>query len=408
MRPFAISAKMVGESPPEKRLKLEDANNLEQDEIRRLKEAVKEQKELVKEQEKMLASANKKLFEMEESKKKAESEKNKVVRENMNVERERAKVWDEKMKLLERHRMNMIEFQELSEKHEDEKNELEAKLRKLENEKVKLEDAKNKLEAKLRKLVECPVCLALPRKGPVPCCANGHLVCSPCLGKLREENKLDCPTCREPFGEGKSLLAFAVAEEVQHECRHQGCTKTTPVDQIVQHEKECKWRLVLCPGGGLDCTAMIPFCKVEDHAQECRECEWPPKELESQEDGIIFTNRFDRTTRALMLCWTTELILYEGKLFFCRAFMNNGIFTVDVAMKGSLEECKEFRIEAAVLDPNADEDEPAVKAIFRPRPLKEDNEHGFCLTVPFSLMSEVGNAEDGEVNIEVAIKVVKA
>ena len=131
MRPFAISAKMAGESPPEKRLKLEDANNHEQDEIRRLKEAVKEQKELVKEQEKMLASSNQKLLKMEET-------KNKVEREKM-----------------------------------------------------KVEDEKNKLEAKLRKLVECPVCLALPRKGPVPCCANGHLVCSPCLGKLREENKLE-------------------------------------------------------------------------------------------------------------------------------------------------------------------------------------------------------------------------
>ena len=80
-------------------------------------------------------------------------------------------------------------------------------------------------------------------------------------------------------------------------------------------------------------------------------------------------------------------------------------------MKGSLEECKEFRIEAAILDANADEVEPAVKASFRPRPLKEDNaEHGFCLTVPFSLMSEVGkyNAVDDETNIEVAIKVIKA
>ena len=128
---FAISAKMVDESPPEKRLKLEDANNHEQDEIRRLKE-------LVKKQEKMLASGNKKLLEMEESKNKVEREKKKV-----------------------------------------------------EDEKVKVEDEKNKLEAKLRKLVECPVCLALPRKGPVPCCANGHLVCSPCLGKLREKNKLE-------------------------------------------------------------------------------------------------------------------------------------------------------------------------------------------------------------------------
>ena len=142
---FAISAKMVGDSPPEKRLKLEDANNHEQDEIRRLKEALKEQKAVMKEQKKMLASANKKLLEMEESKTKAESEKNKVDREKMKVE----------------------------------------------DEKAKLEDTKNKLEAKLRNLVECPVCLALPRKGPVPCCANGHLVCSPCLGKLREEAMLE-------------------------------------------------------------------------------------------------------------------------------------------------------------------------------------------------------------------------
>ena len=65
------------------------------------------------------------------------------------------------------------------------------KLLKMEETKNKVEDAKNKLEAKLRKLVECPVCFLLPRKGPVPCCANGHLVCSPCLGKLREENKLE-------------------------------------------------------------------------------------------------------------------------------------------------------------------------------------------------------------------------
>ena len=76
-------------------------------------------KEVVKEQEKMLASKNKKLLEMMESKNKVEREK------------------------------------------------------------IKLEDEKSKFEAKLRKLVECPVCLKLPRKGPVPCCANGHVVCSP-------------------------------------------------------------------------------------------------------------------------------------------------------------------------------------------------------------------------------------
>ena len=96
----------------------------------------------------------------------------------------------------------------------------------------------------------------------------------PCFGHIFT-SELDCPTCREPFGEGKSLLAFAVAEQVQHECSHPDCTKTTPLGRIVHHEKECKWRLVLCPGDGHSCTEMIPFCKVEAHAQGCGGCEWP-------------------------------------------------------------------------------------------------------------------------------------
>ena len=34
------------------------------------------------------------------------------------------------------------------------------------------------------------------------------------------------------MGQGKSLLAFAVAKQVQHECKHQGCTTMLPLDQI--------------------------------------------------------------------------------------------------------------------------------------------------------------------------------
>ena len=134
---FSVSAKMVGENRPEKRLKLDDLKN-QQDEIKRLKEVVKKQEKMLasenktlSEMRKMLASKNKKLLEMEESKNKVEREK------------------------------------------------------------IKVEDEKIRFEAKLQKLVECPVCLTLPRNGPVPCCANGHLVCSPCLGKLRGEDRME-------------------------------------------------------------------------------------------------------------------------------------------------------------------------------------------------------------------------
>ena len=150
---------MEDESRPEKKLKLDNSNNCEQDEIRRLKEVVKELED-------SLATRNQKLVEMKESNNKVEREKAKVEEEKAKVEEERAKVERDKSKV------------------EEEKNKVEEK-------NMKLEEDKNKIEGKLRKLVECPVCLLLPRKGPVHCCTNGHLVCSTCLGKLRAENKLE-------------------------------------------------------------------------------------------------------------------------------------------------------------------------------------------------------------------------
>ena len=177
------------------------------------------------------------------------------------------------------------------------------------------------------------------------------------------------------------------------------------MDQIVQHEKECKWRLILCPGDGSSCEALVPFCEVEDHVQECPDCEWPPFEYSAE--GTILTNNY-ADDDGDHLVWATNTTEFDGKLFFCRKFMENGIFTVDVVMNGSLEECKEFLIEVALLDANSEE-VTAVKTSFPPRPLKEDNEPEFCLTVPFKLMSKVCkfNAEDDVFDMEILLKVVK-
>ena len=50
----------------------------------------------------------------------------------------------------------------------------------------------------------CPVCLTVPRSGPVRQCNRGHIVCQDCHDKLDEEEVADdavaqkrCPTCRE-------------------------------------------------------------------------------------------------------------------------------------------------------------------------------------------------------------------
>merc|ERR1712059_187624 len=68
----------------------------------------------------------------------------------------------------------------------------------------------------LRDKVECPVCLDVPRSFPIPVCPNGHVVCSKCVKK-------ECPTCRVKMWYGKSTLAVAIIENIDHECEHEGC-----------------------------------------------------------------------------------------------------------------------------------------------------------------------------------------
>ena len=47
--------------------------------------------------------------------------------------------------------------------------------------------------------VECPVCLAVPTKGPMASCLKGHLVCLPCHQRMVASTLTNCPTCREPM-----------------------------------------------------------------------------------------------------------------------------------------------------------------------------------------------------------------
>ena len=123
-------------------------------------------------------------------------------------------------------------------KSEDEKNHLEQELKsvKQRNKEVtqEREDIKNtaeQMKLKLNKVskvleelkvkIECPVCLGVPREGPVPCCPSGHITCSPCLERLRLQarpGRVKCPTCRAPMGEGESLLARIVLENMDHQC----------------------------------------------------------------------------------------------------------------------------------------------------------------------------------------------
>ncbi len=57
----------------------------------------------------------------------------------------------------------------------------------------------------LKEVLECPVCLRIPRSAPVFQCERGHVVCNECHPKLSR-----CPVCRLPLGKTRSLISEKV------------------------------------------------------------------------------------------------------------------------------------------------------------------------------------------------------
>jgi len=112
---------------------------------------------------------------------------------------------------------------------------------------------------KLKENVECPVCMEIPRAGPMFVCPNGHFVCKKCKTG-------SCPTCRVAMGAGKSLLAITVIENIDHKCKFVECEELFALDKLAAHEKICEHRIVRCPHSL--CTVEVALSKLLEHLGE--------------------------------------------------------------------------------------------------------------------------------------------
>ena len=147
---------------------------------KQLEEALKENKRLVdrvKGLEKSLATKTEENVKVGEGKELLEADRRQLKEERGHFEEEKKTVNWMKTK---------VEEEKL--KMEQEKFKVEEERVRVEEEKVRLEEEKvrvEKMSKEQQKLVECPVCLTLPREDrAVPCCPQGHFVCSPCMDQL--------------------------------------------------------------------------------------------------------------------------------------------------------------------------------------------------------------------------------
>ena len=97
----------------------------------------------------------------------------------------------------------------------------------------------------VEKELECPVCLIIPRSGPIFICRAGHLICFECFPKLpRNYRSRRCPICQAKYCNppARNFIAEKLLECVDKPCRFdfQGCEfRSQKSDILVNHERQC-------------------------------------------------------------------------------------------------------------------------------------------------------------------------
>jgi len=268
---------------------------------------------------------------------------------------------------------------------------------KMENIEKKMNDAvtrHTKLLGKISESVECPVCMDTPRSGPVFACQNGHLVCNKCKAG-------SCPTCRVGMGNGKSLVAITVIENIDHKCKFVECEELFAMEKLDAHEKICKHRTVKCPASS--CEAEIALSNLLDHFVMMKRCchDSPPAVIDTsfKTRKVNFRIKDFLTKENKDITWKLWTYVYRGTNFaICsRKFGVNYHFTM--VMFESKEVCSKFKVEMEVHELNPSNQGSDISIKFRGSPCSIDENKDQVklrgLTVHHEVMKEM--TRQGEV-----------
>ena len=113
----------------------------------------------------------------------------------------------------------------------------------------------------LREDLECPVCLAIPKSGPIYQCEEGHIHCKSCHPELQE-----CPICRGPIGNIRALMTEKLIAKLPTKCAfaEYGCLEDEKLpEEMLLHEKDCNFRLLKCSSRG--CNEDVPVSDFAYH-----------------------------------------------------------------------------------------------------------------------------------------------
>jgi len=208
----------------------------------------------------------------------------------------------------------------------------------------------------LKDLLECPVCIKMPRNGPIYQCEKGHCVCSDCRSKLTR-----CPVCRIPLGNTRSLIYEKMLEQLPHSCKFEehGCQTQDTNQAIKVHERDCQHRLVNCIW--LRCKTQVPMSQFLKHILL--------NNHDKLTEFICFKNiqSYFGVTTAALECqgnwyWEPTRIIVNTihtmcELYFLEAWRNPvGQWFIWMYTIGSREECEKLIYQVKVVSGNGIEE----------------------------------------------------
>jgi len=193
---------------------------------------------------------------------------------------------------------------------------------------------------KLKDKIECPVCMEIPRKGPVPVCPNGHFVCPKC-------KKDSCPTCRSIMGNNMSILAGTIIDNIEHQCKFEDCDQSFLLTDLEKHEEACPHRTVFCLHPS--CTKEIPLSKLQNHLVDKTSClgENVFVDLRNKKRCTSF-QIFNGDVTDPKMTWGLDTFSFEGMDFALYLHKSQGQFYFVIVMFGTEVQCSEYRVELEV------------------------------------------------------------
>ena len=91
----------------------------------------------------------------------------------------------------------------------------------------------------IQDILECIICLDLPRKNPIYQCDNGHLLCLNCHKKVTE-----CPLCKLDLRKNRALAVEKILQKCPRACKFQdnGCSVLMQQVSLEEHEINCNFK----------------------------------------------------------------------------------------------------------------------------------------------------------------------